>query len=89
MLASSPLVALLEDFQYNEEETNRKLLFVSTRRVRPFQQGSEEEHGTELVLMQKCLLIPYFYLLNRLTCGLFTSVGFLYSYCWLFGGLWG
>ncbi len=51
----SPLVALFagcqSDVETDEEEILRKLLFLSTRCVRPFQQGSEREHGEEPTLV--------------------------------------
>lgn len=56
MLSSSAVVALWGGFQCHDEETNRKLLFVSTRRLRPFRQGSDEEHGTESKLMAEILV---------------------------------
>lgn len=51
--------ALLKCFKSDEEES-RKLRWLSTRRVRPFQQGCENEHGTELVGTQNSLSIPRF-----------------------------
>lgn len=60
MSAAHLLASLSGRFQSDKEETRRKPLFVSTRRVRPFQQGSEKEHGTELKLAQKFLLISRF-----------------------------
>lgn len=42
VLAAHALVALLGRFQCDKEEIGRKLLFVSTRRVRPFQQGTRK-----------------------------------------------
>lgn len=50
-LTPRSLVALLAYIQSDEEEILRKLLFRSTRCVRPFRQGSEKEHGTEPILV--------------------------------------